>query len=174
MSNKMMWAYLIHLSMHMWEDETSKGRGLYVPKTYRETNDVDLRVWDSTVKYLGEHKYNTLLIDVGDAVKYERHPEISAPDAWDKDFFKKKLDEIRALGMTPIPKLNFSTGHDAWLKEYSRMVSSSIYYKVVEDLITETSELFGKPELFHLGMDEEDFGNQQTYDYCVIRKDDLW
>lgn len=174
MSNKMMWAYLIHLSMHMWEDETSKGRGLYVPKTYRETNDVDLRVWDSTVKYLGEHKYNTLLIDVGDAVKYERHPEISAPDAWDKDFFKKKLDEIRALGMTPIPKLNFSTCHDTWLKKYRRMVSTPEYYQVCADTIDEVAELFGNPELFHIGFDEEIFGHQRDYEMAIIRGEQLW
>ena len=56
MKNEMMWAYLIHLSMHMWEDETSEPRFPYMKKAYADTNDVDMRVWDNTVKYLGECK----------------------------------------------------------------------------------------------------------------------
>ena len=55
-------------------------------------NNVDLAIWDETVRFLAERKYNVLMIDVGDGIKYESHPEISAPDAWDKDFLKKKLD----------------------------------------------------------------------------------
>lgn len=174
MKNNMMWAYLIHLSMHMWEDESSPPAGLYLKKPYSDANDVDMRVWDSTIKYLADHKYNTVLIDVGDAVKFERHPEISASDAWDKDFFKKKLDEIRALGMTPIPKLNFSTCHDTWLKKYRRMVSSEPYYQVCEDTIEEVAELFGRPELFHIGFDEEIYGHQLRYETVIIRGKDLW
>ncbi|MBQ1229154.1 MAG: uracil permease, partial [Firmicutes bacterium] len=42
-----------------------------------------------------------------------------------------------AMGITIIPKLNFSTNHDVWLGEYSRMVSTSIYYGVCRDLIND-------------------------------------
>lgn len=76
--------------------------------------------------------------------------------------------------MTPIPKLNFSTGHDAWLGKYDRMVSTPEYYQVCKDLILETIELFDHPALFHLGLDEEDFANQSKYQMCVIRNDALW
>jgi len=170
----MIWAYLIHLSAHMWDDEFSGDRGWYIPSWYTENNNTDLATWDKTIKYLAETNFNTVLVDVGDAVKYESHPEISAPDAWDKDFLKKKLCEIRALGMTPIPKLNFSTGHNTWLKKYRRMVSTPEYYTVCADLIKEVCELFDSPELFHLGFDEEAARFQTRQDIVIIRNEALW
>lgn len=86
---------------------------------------------------------------------------------------KQKLDEIRAKGMVPIPKLNFSCCHHTWLKEYRRMVSTPIYYQVCADLIREVCELFDYPELFHLGMDEENVGNQRFRECVHIRRGDL-
>ena len=169
-----MWAYLIHLSTHMWGDEMTAPVGSYMTPFFNENNNVDMPTWDSTVRFLAEHKYNTLLIDVGDAVKYESHPEISAPDAWDKDFFKAKLDEIRAFGITPIPKLNFSTCHDTWLKKYRRMISTPEYYQVCEDTIEEVAELFGRPAYFHIGFDEEIYGHQSRFEMAIIRGEHLW
>lgn len=173
MANQMIWGYLIELSTHMWGDETTPPR-MYLKSDYSAENEPNLRVWDTTVRFLAECKYTHLLIDVGDAVKYESHPEISAPDAWDKDFLKKKLDEIRALGITPVPKLNFSTCHDTWLKEYSRMVSTPQYYRVCADVIREVAELFDWPKLFHIGFDEEIAQMQKGCEICIVRGADLW
>ena len=53
------------------------------------------------------------------------------------------------------------------------MVSTPIYYKVVEDLIDEVCELF-EPRFIHLGLDEETYENQARYDYAVVRQNDLW
>lgn len=174
MKKNFYWAYMMNISYHFWSDESTPAPGWYLPKQYRETNDVDLQVWDDTIQFLADCKYNLVLLDVGDGIKYESHPEISAPDAWDKDFLKKKLDEIRALGMTPIPKLNFSAGHDTWMKKYRRMISTPEYYRVCADLIKEVCEAFDYPELFHLGFDEENFTDQQGFEMITIRGEDLW
>ena len=171
---KFYWGFMMMLSRHMWADESTKSGVWYVAKPYREENDFDVNVWDRTIDLLGKLKYNLLLIDVGDMVKYETHPEISAPNAWNKDYFKKKLDEIRALGITPIPKLNFSCAHDTWLKKYRRMVSTPEYYQVGRDLIREVGELFGTPELFHIGFDEETAGDQAGYEMITVRGEELW
>lgn len=173
MNNDLIFAYLIHLSAHMWADEFSPPRGWYRSSGFTENNNCDIKVWDTVVKYLGETKFNTLLIDVGDAIKYESHPEISAPDAWDKDFMKKKLDEIRALGINPVPKLNFSAGHDTWLKQYNRMISTETYYTVCRDLIREVCEVFDSPSLFHLGFDEEGANFQKNYGIATERNEEL-
>ena len=156
------WVYFIQLSNHKEPDD---GKGtlmfskLFNPEAHLDAlkpeNDVDFGVWDRIVKRASECGYNTLLIDVGDAVQYKSHPEISAPDALSHEELKELLNKARALGLTPIPKLNFSTIHHGWLKDYRRMVSSKIYRQVTVDLINEVCELFDKPELFHLGMDEE-------------------
>ncbi len=169
-----MWSYLIHLSTHMWADATTPPSKKYLKPSYTESNNVDMRVWDSTVQFLADCKYTHLLIDVGDAIKYESRPEISAPDAWEKEFLKKKLDEIRALGMIPVPKLNFSACHDTWLKQYSRMVSTPQYYRVCSDVIREVAEVFEWPELFHIGFDEEIAQYQSGFEMTIVRGSDLW
>ena len=175
MKNNMMFAYMMYLSNHMWDDENTPARGWYIPPRYTEKINVEEAAWDETVRFLAEHKYTTVLIDVGDGIKYESRPEISAPDAWDKDLLKKKLDEMRALGLEPIPKLNFSTCHHTWMKEYRRMVSTRYYYEACADVIREVCEVFGNPRLFHLGMDEEDtIGNQRFREAVHIRAKDLW
>ena len=175
MKSNMMFAYMMYLSNHMWDDENTPARGWYVPPRYNENINVEENAWDETVRYLAEHKFNAVLIDVGDGIKYESRPEISAPDAWDKDFLKKKLTEMRALGLEPIPKLNFSTCHHTWLKEYRRMTSTRYYYEACADVIREVCEVFDHPRLFHLGMDEEDtIGNQRFREAVHIRSKDLW
>ena len=87
---------------------------------------------------------------------------------------RQKLQEIRDLGMEPLPKLNFSAAHDAWLKIYGRMISTPVYYQVCADLIKEVCELFDNPRLFHLGLDEEMEYYQKDYDMTVIRQGKLW
>ena len=174
MDKKFYWGYMMKLMDHMMDDKSTPPAGWYLPQRYTEINDTDIEVWDETIKYLADHKFNLLLLDVGDGIKYESHPEISAPDAWDKDFLKKKLDEIRAYGITPIPKLNFSAAHDTWMKKYSRMISTPEYYRVCADLIKEVCEVFDYPELFHLGFDEEDLSNQLGFEMITIRGEELW
>ena len=167
---KKMWAYMIMLSTNMWGDQGSTWT--YAP--YASELITDDEVWKQVIDFLPSQGFNTVLIDVGDGMEYETHPEISIKGAWPKEKLKKQLDYMRSLGLTPIPKLNFSTGHDTWMKEYSRMVSTPKYYQVCEDLIKEVAEVFGYPEYFHLGMDEETAGNQTPLSYCCVRQKDLW
>ena len=165
-----MWAYLIHLSSNMWGDPGSREKYSRYDD-YLITEDT---VWKSVIGFLPSQGINTVLIDVGDAVEYESHPEIAVAGAWSKDKLKAELDRIRSLGMTPLPKLNFSACHDTWLGKYSRMLSTPEYYQVCRDVITEVAELFDHPAYFHLGLDEENLQNQIKYAYCVIRQGDLW
>lgn len=177
----MIWAYYIELSRHMWADKTAKKDYFYLPKGsvgdlygYNEENQIDVETWDKIIAYLAKLRFNTAVIDLGDQIAWESHPEICAPGEWTKEFFKTKLDEIRALGITPIPKLNFSACHDTWLKEYRRTVGSDIYRKVCADLIDEAIELFEKPALFHLGLDEEtSVGCHMHSEAIVIRGPEL-
>lgn len=174
MENKLIWAYFLQLSDHMWDDENTPPRGLFREPSYKPENVTDLAVWDEIVQFIASLKYNMLVIDVGDGVQYESHPDVSAPNAWSRELLQKKLAELRALGIEPIPKLNFSACHHTWLKQYRHMVSTEIYYKVCADLIAEVCELFGSPRLFHLGMDEENAPNQVFREMTVIRGEKLW
>ena len=167
------WIYFIQLSNHMWDDGGGKQRFWYNEfdrSVYTPNNDVDFGVWDRVVKRAAQCGYTTLLIDLGDAIKYKSHPEIAADDALEVEEVKELLNKARALGFDLIPKLNFSADHHCWLKQYRRMVSTDIYRQVCVDLINEVCEIFDKPEIFHLGMDEEhSFDCLQWHDIALMR-----
>ncbi len=130
--------------------------------------------WDALLQEMAAVGMNMVVIDVGDAVEFESHPEIAVKNAWTPSKLKSELAKMRKLGLEPIPKLNFATTHDIWLKDYARMVSTDIYYGVCKDLIEEVSVLFDHPRFFHLGMDEETAQHQRRQNYSVIRQKDLW
>ena len=182
----MIWANLLHLSYNMWEDN--------VPLKYRDENynyttcqearewahpyrpflTFDDPTWDAVIKEMAAAGMNMVVIDLGDAIQYQSHPEIAVRNAWTPEKLRSELAKIRKLGIEPIPKLNFATAHDIWLGEYSRMISTKTYYAVCRDLIAEVIELFDTPRFFHLGMDEETAQHQSRYDYAVMRQKDLW
>lgn len=173
MKKDLIWGYMLYLSNHMWQDETTKPLW-YMPTPYSENISTEVETWDAIVPFLAERKYNLVLIDVGDGIKYESHPEISAPNAWDKDFLRGKLAKMRELGMEPIPKLNFSTAHDTWMKKYRRMISTPEYYSFCSNVIREVCEVFDHPRFFHIGCDEEALEHQRSHEMIIIRNTDLW
>ena len=170
-ANEVMWAYLLHLGYNMWGDRKREGH----PNWHAtDTLRCQLSVWRHLVNLLSEAGANTLVIDVGEGMKYESHPELAIEGSWSHDRMRQELARIRDKGMEPIPKLNFSATHDRWLGPYSRMLSTDTYYEVCADLIAETIEVFDEPRLFHLGMDEETARHQSSYQYVVIRQHGLW
>ncbi len=185
-SEKKIWAKLVHLSYNMWEDN--------VPLKYRDENyecttcqearewahpyrsflTFDDKTWNTLLNDMASSGINMVLLDLGDAVQYESHPEIAVRGAWTKEKLRAELAKMRKMGLEPIPKLNFATTHDIWMGEYSRMVSTKKYYEVCSNLIAEVIELFETPRFFHLGMDEELAGYQRSFDHVVLRQNDLW
>lgn len=91
--------------------------------------------WDKITEQLPKYGINTLIVDLADGLQYESHPEIAIDGAWTKYKMKEQIDRLNKVGIEVVPKMNFATIHDVWLGKYSRMVSTSIYYKEVEDLI---------------------------------------
>ncbi|MDI6828271.1 MAG: hypothetical protein QME62_07300 [Armatimonadota bacterium] len=173
MKNDKIWAYLIHLGFNFWADREAPEWNL--PHiTARPYMRFDRELWEQLIPKFLEAGINTLVIDLGEGVKYESHPELAAKDAWTIKELKNELERLRSLGIEPIPKMNFSACHDVWLGPYARMLSTDTYYAVCRDLIQEAIDIFDKPRFFHLGMDEETAAHQTMYDYAVIRQHDLW
>jgi len=168
----MMLANLLHLSYNMWCDRNYPGASPHiVAQPYLRFDET---LWRDVLTAMAEAGMNALVLDLGDGVRWDSHPEIAVENAWTPAKLREELDRARELGIEPLPKLNFSTAHDAWLGPYSRMVSTPQYYEVCRDLIDEASELFGRPRLFHLGMDEERAEYQRHYAYAVMRQHELW
>jgi len=171
------WGALFHLGYNFWFDEDSC--------IHKDNPDAALAmasprlrfekpVWDELTTRLAAGGGNMLVIDLGEGVQYESHPEIAAEGAWTVDELRAELARLRALGITPIPKLNFSLTHNKWLGPYKRMATSDIYNKVCVDLIHEVCDIFDTPPMFHLGMDEEEAPNQINMQFAVYRQFDLW
>jgi len=185
-SDKMIWSYFIHLGYNFWEDDildeyrdenfplkTCMDARLWAHSN-RPNLTFDDSLWNTLLKEITNSGINMVVIDLGDGVKYDSHPEIAVRNAWTTTRLYDELTKMRKMGLEPIPKLNFSTSHDIWLSPYDRMISTLKYYDVCRDLIAEISDLFDKPRFFHLGMDEEHEHNQRFQKYVCVRKDNLY
>jgi len=171
------WSTLVHFMTNWSYEEGNIIGGNNPEKVWLSPASPDMRfdfsLWRSYLDDMKHSGVNAIILDVGDALVYKSHPEIAVKGAFIYDELKAELDYMNSCGFEVIPKLNFSTAHDIWMKDYSRMVSTPTYYKVVEDLIDEVCQLF-EPRFIHLGLDEETYENQKTYDYAVVRQNDLW
>lgn len=184
----MIWGYLAHIGCNMWFDpEWTEGYyegamrlgTLYTAehnRYLRAQNQLrfDRDLFRKLAKEAADTGVNLFVLDLGEGIRYESHPEISAAGAIEKRELTELLAYLRGLGIEPVPKLNFSACHHMWLGKYARMLTLPEYYTTVSDLIAEVCELFGKPRFFHLGMDEET-AQHQIYNLNVsIRQGDLW
>lgn len=174
---------LLHLGYNMWCDYlpedmdngillNEKGRG--VPDTVLRGRD-DL--WKRATDYAAQAKLNMILIDLGEGVIYPSHPELAIKGSWSVEKLRKEIARLKAMGLEVIPKLNFSTSHNGWLKHYRRMISTKKYYQVCEDIIQDVCEIFGHPRFFHIGCDEELVSHQKAFgcfQYIVVRNRELW
>jgi len=168
----MMWGLLLHLGYNMWSDREASGSVEHI--TARPYLRCDRGLWEDLTERAVGAGINTLVIDLGEGVRYDSHPELAVEGSWSADELRAELSRLRGMGLEPIPKLNFSATHDIWLGAYSRAVSTSRYYEVCRDLIREVIDLFDEPRLFHLGMDEETWQHQRNYAYVVVRQHELW
>ena len=175
MAKKFIKSILIHVGTNLWyEVGNNRGSG---EKVWQSAGSEKMRFDKDLFWELVEHAkkcgINTLVLDLADGIVYESHPELAIEGSIERKELLEMITRLRRLGLDIIPKLNFSTCHDAWLKDYSRMVSTKPYYDVCRDIINEVCDIF-EPELIHLGMDEENYENQKFYDCAVVRQNDLW
>lgn len=196
MSEKKIWGSLLHLGRNFWSDRPyprPETAGRYpMPENlppeikrlkrlqkkmggWHDRLRFDESAWNKAVERMRGKGLNMLVIDLGEGLRYPSHPEIAAKDAWSPEKMRDEIKRLREMGIEAIPKLNFSTTHNAWMGEYRRLVSTPEYYRVCEDLIRDTCEIFGNPRFLHLGYDEEDFAHMQYgYDFVPIRQGELW
>ena len=180
-------ALLLHLGHNMWCDwfpdyidmdalsARYKGdTGFQLPDTQLRSND---ELWRKVTDHAAAKGLNMIVVDLGEALVYPSHPELAIKGSWSPDKMRDEIRRLNALGLEVIPKLNFSTTHNGWLKQYRRMVSTPQYYRVCEDLIADVAEIFGSPRFLHIGCDEERAPLQNSvsrYFYVAARRDEFW
>ena len=173
------WGALLHMGTNMWSDVPVKSWGPFKSEDLHLVCQADhLRfdeaVWQTLTERMQQVHMNMVVIDLGEAIQYQSHPELAVKGSWPVERFRKELARLRAIGLEPIPKLNFSTTHCTWLKEYRRQISTPAYYRVCTDLVREVCAIFDMPRFFHLGYDEETAAHQSQYTFVVVRQGELW
>ena len=159
--SKMIWGLMVYLSSNQWGG--------------KNPIDFDENFWNYLLDKCEEGGINTILLDVGDGVVYDSHPELAVKGSWSRERTHQELEKCRARGIEIIPKINFSTHHNFWLGEYRCMQSTKPYYKFCSDIINEIYEIFEHPKYIHLGGDEEEIVCAiQGTDYVVFRKPELY
>lgn len=161
---------LLHLGGNMWQKpgNTREYKKEDIDWIYRDYLVTDDSTWRSITDFLPECKVNTLLIDMGEAVELKSHPELAVKGSWSQEKFKDELKRLRSIGLDPLPKFNFSACHNAWMKDMMYKIGTKEYYDFCNDIINEACELFDGPELFHVGLDEEDVGSQNANGHSFV------
>ena len=174
-----MWGDLLHFGLNIQCDIPVTAWGKYKGEdlklvTAADHVRFDEGVFDRITDYMVAKGMNTVVIDLEEALYYPSHPELAVKGTWSVERFRQKLACLRAKGLEPLPKLNFSTTHDVWLKDYHRMVSTPEYYRVVSDVIADVIDTFDTPRLFHIGFDEETAHHMRKHSISIVRQGDLW
>ena len=165
---KFIWAIQFHLGFRMWGDDDSF-------KALPDSLAFDYDMWREATERMAEIGMNMVLIDVGEGIILPSHPELAVKGSWAPERMLDEVARLKKMGIEAIPRLNFSTAHDAWLGEVQHMVSTPEYYKTCADVIKDVAEAFGRPRLFSIGMDEEsDLGIHERKDYIVKRQGALY
>lgn len=175
-------AALLHLGSNMWCDrytnlKTPVRKPSWNNKVAAPYVRADDLVWHDVTAAAAKEGLNLIVVDIGEALVFPSHPEIAVKGSWTPEKMRRELDRLRGLGLEPVPKLNFSSTHNAWMGKYRRITGSEQYLQIQRELILDAAEIFGGPRLFHLGWDEETYGHQGgwgNYEYCVVRRGGKW
>ena len=162
---------------YLWPDwaERSKGNRKMSRKIVAEKKFLfDEELWREATDLMRRGGLNTVVMTLCEGVIYPSHPELAVEGSWKPERLKAEIKRLREMGLDPVPKLNFSTTHCAWQKDWRKMTSTPEYYKFCSDIIGDVCEIFDKPTLFHIGMDEEWATSQEYEPLMILRQGDLW
>ena len=131
-------------------------------------------------------KFNTLIIEVDDNMKYDRHPDIAGEKALSKSQLAELVAYAKERQFEVIPQVQ-TFGHFSYVlnKEaykglaenlepnkkwgrYTYCPSNPETYKLVFDMFDEVIEVF-KPKYFHIGHDEIAFADVGKCERCKAR-----
>ena len=165
-------AILLHLGQNMWCDWYSDDADLSAVKDGLPDRKLRCRddLWRQATDYAADKGLNMVVVDVGEGLAYPRRPELAIEGSWSAEKLSGEVARLRSRGLEVVPKLNFSSLHNGWMKHYRRMVTTKEYYRVCEDVIRDVYEAFGAPRYVHIGCNDEFRMHPHPYQYFVSRE----
>ena len=169
-------ALLLHLGNNMWCDWYPADADLSAIKDGLPDKKLRCRddIWRQAVDYAAAKGMNMVVVDVGEGLAYPSRPELAIEGSWSAAKLASEVARLRSQGLEVVPKLNFSTLHNGWLKHYRRMITTKEYYRVCEDVIRDVCEAFGSPRYFHIGCNDEFRMHPHPYQYFASREGYLY
>ena len=82
------WSFFMNLGCNMWADKWSTYKKPIQCETqsrYYESLTTDRAVWRRVVDQLPDFGINTVVIDLGEGVRYESHPELCVAGSWTRE-----------------------------------------------------------------------------------------
>lgn len=144
--------------------------------------ETDLHFLKRIIRLAGVCQFTHVVIEFWGMLQYDTLKELAWPEAYTKEQIRPIIQEIRELGMEPVPMLN-QLGHASQsrailgkhvvLDQNPRLqplftpdgwawnIYSDRVKKLLKDLRAELYELFGPGEYIHIGCDEADY-----YTFC--------
>ena len=152
MSDNKIRAALLHLGSNMWRKKGFDGPPVKDVEdfVYRDEMFCQKEVWIRVTNMMAKLEFNTVVIDIGEGVRLDSHPELAVPGSWTKDEMREELARLRSIGLDPVPKFNFSPGHSAWMGDWAYRFGTPEFDVFCKDIIEETIELFDTPTFFHV------------------------
>ncbi len=145
--------YLIHLTHYdpVWYKRKAREKPF------------DLQLGLEVVEALTAERFNLLVIDIADAVKYRSHPELARPYSVPMEHLERLVSAARRNGLEVVPKLNFSRSgfhhHNDWMlgpgEVWYDHFDDGPYWKKAFELIDELIAVCKPKQFFHVGMDED-------------------
>ena len=116
--SRVIWSILLHLGGNMWNEEGNPRDREHDPDSQASSVLRFSRpLWRRYLERLKACGVNMILLDLGEGLRYESHPELAVEGSWTRDEMAAELGHMRDMGFEVVPKLNFSACHDIWMKE---------------------------------------------------------
>ena len=135
----------------------------------------DLNVGLEVIDAIVEAGLNLLIIDCGDGVKYESHPELAREYTVPMTHLGRLVNRAQEKGIEVVPKLNFSHSslhrHNDWFRPYNEFFDNDEYWRIAFELIDELVQTCRPRRFFHIGMDEDHDRAHSQYIEAIVR---LW
>ena len=133
----------------------------------------DKNTFEKLIVAAKDYGFDTVMLNLGEGIVYDSHPEIAIKGSMPKAEFKTYLNKIRELGMKVAPMLDFSALRNAWTGEYCTTAGSLWYKDFCCDILTEILELFENPEFCHLGFESEIMEKQENQAIMTRRNQEV-